>query len=67
MRNLKSVGYINTAREEISATELREELSAFLQNKVVILDCGHRFCLHNFSNTLIIYNNGNMVCHNCGY
>lgn len=50
-------------REEITANELREELKAFLKNKVVILDCGHRFCLHPFSNTMIMQASGKTECH----
>jgi hypothetical protein len=44
-----------------------KELKDFLKYKVILLDCGHRFSLHVFSNTLIVYNDGKMVCHSCGY
>lgn len=41
------------------------ELKNFLKNKVIILDCGHRFCLHPLSNTLVVTNDGKTCCHNC--
>lgn len=43
-----------------------EEVRIFLKNKRVILDCGGKFCLHNFSNTMIIHSDGTMVCHAVG-
>jgi hypothetical protein len=42
-----------------------KELKDFLKYKVLELDCGHKFQLHPFSNTMIVYNNGKMECHNC--
>ena len=48
-------------KKETTADELRK----LLQDKRVILDCGHRFCLHNLSNTLVITANGMTYCHNC--
>ncbi len=48
-------------KKETTADELRN----LLQDKRVILDCGHRFCLHPFSNTLVITANGMTYCHNC--
>ena len=44
-----------------------EELRAFLKDKRVILDCGHKHCQHIFSNTMIVTVDGQMVCHSCGY
>ena len=41
------------------------ELRKVLKNRVLYLDCGHRFCLHPFSNTLVITANGDFYCHNC--
>ena len=67
MRSFEFPARVISGREPITATELREELKSFLTNKVVIMDCGHRFCLHPFSNTLIMYCDGTMICHNCGY
>jgi len=48
-------------KKETTADELRK----LLQDKRVILDCGHRFCLHPFSNTLVITVEGKTYCHNC--
>ena len=46
---------------EMSASELQE----ILKNRVVRMSCGHRFCFHLFSNTLIITTEGGVYCHNC--
>jgi hypothetical protein len=46
-------------KKETKADELRKWLS----DKRLILDCGHKWCNHNFSNTMIVYENGKMVCH----
>ena len=43
------------------------ELIKVLNNRVILLECGHRFCLHPLSNTLVITADGKMVCHNCYY
>jgi len=50
-------------KKTIHARELRR----FLKFKRVELDCGHKFTIHNLSNTLIITNDGKIRCHNCGY
>ena len=42
-----------------------DELKTFLKGKVIILDCGHRFCLHPFSNTLVITCTGKTYCSEC--
>jgi len=43
----------------------KPELKELLKGRVLMLDCGHRFCLHPFSNTLIITARGGIYCHNC--
>jgi len=48
-------------RKETTADELRR----LLQDKRIILDCGHKWCNHPFSNTLIITACGKTYCHNC--
>jgi hypothetical protein len=48
-------------KKKILSNRLRE----LLQGKTIILDCGHRFTLHNLSNTMIITNDGRTYCHNC--
>jgi len=50
-------------KKEITSKELKE----FLKDKVIILDCGHRHQLHNFSNTLVVTVEGKTMCHNCYY
>lgn len=42
-----------------------EELKQFLKGKFIILDCGHRFTTHQWSNTLILTSEGKTFCHNC--
>ena len=46
-------------KKEITA----EELIQWLKDKRIILDCGHRFCLHPFSNTMIVLSDGKTQCH----
>lgn len=53
----------NEPKKEITADELRE----FLKDKRVIMDCGMKFCIHPFSNTMIIHCDGYIICHSCGY
>ena len=53
----------NEPKKEITADELRE----FLKDKRIIMDCGMKFCIHPFSNTMIIYCDGKIICHSCGY
>lgn len=48
-------------RKELKAREVRE----FLKYKRITLSCGHKFCLHQFSNTAVILTNGKIICHNC--
>jgi len=48
-------------RKEVSARDVFE----YLKDKRIRCDCGHRFCIHNFSNTLVVLNNGELICHNC--
>jgi hypothetical protein len=50
-------------RKEMSPEELKD----FLSNRVVLLGCGHRFCLHPLSNTLVITAEGSLYCLNCYY
>jgi hypothetical protein len=40
------------------------ELLEFLKDKRINLSCGHRFTIHNLSNTMIVYNDGHTKCHN---
>lgn len=47
-------------KKEITSAELLE----FLKDKRIILSCGHRFSVHNLSNTMIVYTDGRTVCHN---
>jgi hypothetical protein len=42
-----------------------DDLKRFLKGKRIKLDCGHYYCLHPWSNTLIITANGRTLCHNC--
>jgi len=42
-----------------------DELLALLENRVLLLGCGHRFCLHPLSNTLVITAEGRIYCFNC--
>ena len=44
-----------------------DELRKFLQDRAIILDCGHRFSVHPLSNTLIVTSDGETYCHNCFY
>ncbi len=46
-------------RQEMTAEELKE----WLKDKRITMDCGHRFCLHPFSNTMIIHADGETECH----
>jgi hypothetical protein len=45
--------------------EGRGELKSCLAGKKFLLDCGHRFTLHPWSNTLILTASGKSSCHNC--
>ena len=45
--------------------KIADELRDLLKDKVIILDCGHRFTLHPWSNTLVITADGQTYCHNC--
>ena len=42
-----------------------KDLKRFLKHKKIVLDCGHRFTLHPWSNTLVITAQGKTYCHNC--
>jgi hypothetical protein len=44
-----------------------DEFRAWLRGKKFILDCGHRFCIHPLSNTMIVHDDGMTQCHSCGY
>jgi hypothetical protein len=48
-------------RQEITTEEIKE----FLRDKRLTLDCGHKYCVHNLSNTLILNACGYACCHNC--
>ena len=48
-------------RKDVSAEDIRE----YLKDKRILLDCGHKMCLHNFSNTMIISPEGKIICHEC--
>ena len=50
-----------TPRKEITAEAIKE----FLKDKRLTLDCGHKYCVHNLSNTLILTAEGYACCHNC--
>jgi hypothetical protein len=39
------------------------ELLEFLKDKRIALSCGHRFTIHNLSNTMIVYSDGKTKCH----
>ena len=47
-------------KQEITSKELKEILKVYR----VTLDCGHRYQLHPFSNTMIIHCDGTTECHN---
>jgi hypothetical protein len=56
---LISVG--TAKKEETSAVDL----IVFLKGRRLIMDCGHKFCLHPLSNTLVMTCNGKCYCHEC--
>ena len=41
------------------------DLKNLLAGKSFLLDCGHRFTLHPWSNTLVLTASGFSSCHNC--
>jgi hypothetical protein len=47
-------------KKQITSAELLE----FLKYKRITLSCGHHFTIHNLSNTMIVYNDGQTNCHN---
>jgi hypothetical protein len=58
----KLIIHVGTAkREESSASDLID----FLKGRRLIMDCGHKFCLHPLSNTLVLTCNGKCFCHEC--
>ena len=48
-------------KEETSAIDL----IVFLKGRRLIMDCGHKFCLHPLSNTMVLTCNGKCYCHEC--
>jgi len=42
-----------------------EEMKALLKGKRFTLKHSHKFCLHNFSNTLVMTESGRSLCHSC--
>ena len=50
-----------TKREGASAIDLID----FLKYRRLILDCGHKFCLHPLSNTMVLTCDGKCYCHEC--
>ena len=48
-------------RKEITAEDVR----VYLKDKRVLLDCGHSACQHNFSNTMVIFPEGKIICSEC--
>jgi len=48
-------------KQEITVKELHN----FLKGKRITLDCGHKYCLHPFSNTMVILADGKTFCHEC--
>jgi hypothetical protein len=46
-------------KKQITSLELLE----FLKDKRITLSCGHHFTIHNFSNTMIVFNDGQTECH----
>ena len=50
-----------TKREEARAIDL----IVFLKGRRLIMDCGHKFCLHTLSNTLVMTCDGKCYCHEC--
>ena len=48
-------------KEEASASDL----IVFLKGQRLIMDCGHKFCLHPLSSTLVLTCNGKCYCHEC--
>lgn len=61
MKSKKARKSIKVEREEISI----EEIKKLLEGKFIILDCGHRFTTHHWSNTFIMTCDGKTYCHNC--
>lgn len=49
------------SREEITTAELL----AFLVGKRVTLDCGHHYCIHPLSNSMVLSAEGVSRCHEC--
>ncbi|MBF0227754.1 MAG: hypothetical protein HQK76_20080 [Desulfobacterales bacterium] len=52
-------------RKEVKSEEAINLLKELLKEGRVKLDCGHHFCFHNLSNTLVIHNSGKMECSEC--
>ena len=42
-----------------------KELLEFLSDKRIVMDCGHKYCLHPFSNTMVIHASGKVECSEC--
>ena len=60
MQTALKLAYTKPAsKEEITTKELIE----FLKGKRITLSCGHHYQLHPFSNTMIVYNDGQTNCH----
>ena len=52
-------------RTEISVAQLRKGFDKIMQDYRLTLDCGHKFCFHNLSNTLVVHPSGLMECSEC--
>ncbi len=45
-----------------------KEVFEFLKDKRITLDCGHSASIgHSFSNTVVVYWHGEILCHNCAH
>jgi len=45
-------------KKEITAEELRQ----WLKDKRIRLDCKHHHCQHNWSNTMVVHEDGKIDC-----
>ncbi|KPA16085.1 cytoplasmic protein [Candidatus Magnetomorum sp. HK-1] len=56
---------IKKDKSVMQSDDLLMLLKIALKDKYVILDCGHRFCMHHFSNTFVLTADGQTFCHSC--
>ena len=67
----KRNGQIHPINKETAPVSVKKklltmkDLKCFLEGKFIVLDCGHRFCLHPLSNNLVLIATGHTYCRNC--